>query len=480
MKFKSLNRYTIEVLLSFIKSRCIRVNGFKIFLSLFICLGTGCDDFVDVDLPKDQLNSEIVFEDVSSATAVLKRVYAEMRSGGLAANLSFWMGLYVDELDQLNIQNSFYDHTILASNSQVSDWWRNAYNLIYEANAVIEGVERSNSLGLVDKNQLKGEALFIRAYLHSLLVDLYGDIPYISTTNFIANATVSRMSIDKVYSHIISDLIESSNLLGDDISGERVRPYKSVVEALLARIYLYTEQWEHAEEMASHVIGNYVLESDLSKVFLKHSSGTIWQFKPNSEGENTQDASWFIFNGSPRVSPFLREDFVLNAFETGDQRQSNWVGNTSDGTTTYYYAFKYKERNTSFTLNSENEEVLTSLEYPIIFRLAEQYLIRAEARARQGNISNAQADLNVIRRRAGLSNTTAITSSQLIEAIHQERRVELFTEYGHRWFDLKRLKKLEEVMAPIKPNWQKRNMLLPIPESEILINPNLLPQNNGY
>lgn len=120
------------------------------------------------------------------------------------------------------------------------------------------------------------------------------------------------------------------------------------------------------------------------------------------------------------------------------------------------------------------------MEYSIIFRLSEQYLIRAEARAHLDNISGAQLDLNTIRNRAGLPNTLATSMSDLLNAIIQERQVELFAEQGHRWFDLKRTGNAGTVLSAIKPNWQATDVLLPIPETELEINPNLLPQNSGY
>jgi len=112
--------------------------------------------------------------------------------------------------------------------------------------------------------------------------------------------------------------------------------------------------------------------------------------------------------------------------------------------------------------------------------LAEQYLIRAEARTNLGNINGAQEDLNIIRNRAGLDNTTASTPSELLIAILKERYVELFTEHGHRWFDLKRMGFADDILSPIKEHWQTTDILLPIPETELQMNSNLKPQNSGY
>ena len=158
-------------------------------------------------------------------------------------------------------------------------------------------------------------------------------------------------------------------------------------------------------------------------------------------------------------------------FQSGDQRkfgpnETAWI---KEVTNTWRHSYKYKD-----------EFSTSSLEYAIQLRLAEQYLIRAEARAQRGDISGAQADINVIRNRAGLGNTSAVTLNELLDAILQERRVELFTEQGHRWFDLKRMGKAKEVLEPIKLGWRDTDLLFPIPDKELGLNPNLLPQNSGY
>ena len=112
-------------------------------------------------------------------------------------------------------------------------------------------------------------------------------------------------------------------------------------------------------------------------------------------------------------------------------------------------------------------------------RLAEQFLIRAEARAKQGDLIGAIEDLNVIRQRAGLSNTTAVTTDQVLSAILQERRLELFTELGHRFLDLKRLELLDSVLGT-KPGWSTNDKLWPLPQAEMDANSFLVPQNPGY
>jgi hypothetical protein len=119
----------------------------------------------------------------------------------------------------------------------------------------------------------------------------------------------------------------------------------------------------------------------------------------------------------------------------------------------------------------------------MVLRLAEQYLIRAEARAAMNNLTGAKADLDVIRVRAGLPRTTANTKEAILNAIAHERRIELFTEWGHRWFDLKRTGAIDSVMKNIAIEkasiWNTNFKLFPIPQTEILLNSRLI-QNNGY
>lgn len=115
----------------------------------------------------------------------------------------------------------------------------------------------------------------------------------------------------------------------------------------------------------------------------------------------------------------------------------------------------------------------------MVLRLAELYLIRAEAYARSNNSQLALNDLNSIRNRAGLTDWTMLDIVDIEQALLDERRRELFSEWGHRWLDLKRFEKIDEVLGQKKPSWQPHAKLLPIPEQDILRNP-FLTQNIGY
>ncbi|MNT42144.1 SusD family protein [compost metagenome] len=115
-----------------------------------------------------------------------------------------------------------------------------------------------------------------------------------------------------------------------------------------------------------------------------------------------------------------------------------------------------------------------------MFRLAEQYLIRAEARVYQGDLIGSKEDLNRIRTTAGLNPTNAVTAEDIKTDILNQRRFELFTEFGQRFFDLKRTGKLDEILSVSKPGWNTTDSLWPLPALELNSNPNLNPQNPGY
>jgi hypothetical protein len=245
---------------------------------------------------------------------------------------------------------------------------------------------------------------------------------------------------------------------------ERIRPNKWAATALLARVYLFRGNWDAAVLAATTVIEHKELYDTvpLNTVFLKHSREAIWQLQP-VDRTFTADAELFAVQ-----RPVLISDDLLQAFEPDDARKQLWLGDNEQ-----YYPYKYKV----VTPGSPTTE------YTMVLRLAEQYLIRAEAWARSGHPEEARADLNVIRQRAGLRDMGVTTTELLLATILHERRIEFFSEWGHRWLDLKRTGKVNAVMSGVTPgkggSWQSYKQWYPIPRSELLLNHNLV-QNTGY
>lgn len=456
-----------------------RFNTIRIIIGVVFISLTACEGFTEVDTPQSQLTSPAVFENVKTADAAMADIYARLREEGMVAGtlngLSSLLSNYSDEMQYTGSSveiMQFNNHTVTPSNSLITGLWNSTYSEIYAVNLMLEGLQNSKSLKENEKARLSGEALFIRGYLHFYLLNLFGDVPYIKTTDYNANKAVSKTPQEQVWLNIIADVTEAEKLLTVEYpSQERVRVNKATASAFLSRIYLYREDWVNAAAKATAVINNpnYIWIDDLSKEFLRQSTATIWSLHPGIAGLNTKDARTFIFSSGPPSKPSLSVSFTAG-FESGDLRRIQWVRTVSNANGSWYSSYKYKQ-----PLGTASSQ-----EYTILFRLAEQYLIRAEANAHLLHISDAKSDLNKIRRRAGLADTAADTQTELLEAIAKERRFELFTEQGHRWFDLKRTGKAAAVLGPIKPGWEDTQTILPLPLSELLLNKNLLPQNQGY
>jgi len=169
----------------------------------------------------------------------------------------------------------FEQHEITADNPGNLDIWASAYNLIYLTNSLLEGLNNSEQISSDLKTQLEGEARFIRAFSYFYLVNLYGDVPLIVSTNYHENQLATRTSTVEVYEQIISDLEIAVDSLGSEYkNGEKTTINKFAAASLLARVYLYLEDWEAAERLSSEVIdqnGTYEILQDLDQVFLANS-----------------------------------------------------------------------------------------------------------------------------------------------------------------------------------------------------------------
>jgi hypothetical protein len=435
---------------------------------------------VEVPPPTYQIGSDQVFSSDASATEAVVGIYSEMMAMNncfSSASTTLYAGMYADELtyygstdrDEFIESNlSQASHSILTSN-----FWAPAYRFIYTANLCIEKLNASNAVSSNTKSVLIGECKFVRAFCFFNLVNLFGDVPLTLSSDYRINASMPRNSSGEVYAQIIRDLVDAKMLLSSSYpTSEKIRPNKWAASALLARVYLYTKRWADAETEASSVIssGVYSLVSNLNNVFLKNSLEAIWQLQVVNIGKNTPEGNE-ILPASPNSQPtYLVRPELLDSLEAGDHRKQAWIASRTYSGQTIYYPYKYK-------VYGNNAPVT---EYYMILRLAEQYLIRAEARAHLGNISGAQDDLNIIRARAGLANITASNKDSLLAAIEKERRIELAFEWGHRWFDLKRWGKAGNVLSTLKPStWRIEHTLWPIPIDQINANP-ALKQNAGY
>jgi hypothetical protein len=471
-----------------------------VIIPFSVFLSQGCKKFVQVGTPSTLISTASVYNDINTATSALTSIYTKMFSATESYNMALNEGFLSDELTSnstVSYLKQFYTNSMSASDD--NGVWNRAYYYIYQANDLITNFSQ-NANKFPGGQQLIGEAKFIRAFWYFYLVNEYGDVPLVTTTEYTINSGLSRTPKAQVYSQMIEDLQDATTMLNVNyvdasdtaVTTDRVRPNQGAAEALLSRVYLFSQKYDSAATEASLVINNtklYGLCTNLSplmgqnSVFLMNSMEAIWQLGTVSPlpSSNTYDAQYFILLAAPStgshqcatISPQL-----LNSFEAGDLRRVNWIDSftTKNPVEHYYFPYKYQSNKTT-----------TLTEYTMVLRLAEQYLIRAEAQVYQNNPSGAIADLNVIRERAGLSPYTGATDQgSILAAILHERQVELFSEWGHRWYDLIRTGNANAVMgAPGNVcsskggSWNSNWLLFPIGQSEIVNDPHLT-QNLGY
>lgn len=478
----------------------IKTTSVLVGIACLILAGgmTGCKKSIDIGPPTTLINAANVYGSNGTAESVVSGLFAAMASSSHMYNgsgsISVQQGLAADEFTYYagalsTVPATFYTNGLSSVNSY---YWPEIYSEVFTCNSAIAGLNSASASALTSGLQplLLGEVKFARAFIYFNAVNLYGDVPLVLGTDPAINKVVSRAPAATVLQQVIKDLTDAQALLPDNsyvtlagvtsTTNFRILPNKQAASALLARVQLYMRNWQNAEAQSSTVISasSYLLEPVLTNVFLKASRETIWQLQSTSTSVGNADATLFLMIAAPSTTAnnFALSNNLLNAFESGDKRLTNWVGTITAGTTTYSYAAKYKQNIVA--------GVAAITEYPVMFRLAEQYLIRAEARAQQNNISGAQSDLNAVRNRAGLANTAAATQADLLTAIYHERQIELFTEFGHRWFDLKRTGMLDAVMGVVTPQkgggaWSSSKALVPLPQTEIIADPQLV-QNPGY
>lgn len=468
MKYSTYNKYLLTGI-------CLAILAFS----------SSCKKFEDIGSPATQLTPDKVYSDSTSIVAASLALY-----GNSAVNSSTGFILYANEYGAMSaddayllIPNGTFDtfmkNTIAGGTNLSNVLYNNNYTMIFYANNILSGLSTTTAISKSLNNQLTGEAKFWRAYLYFYLVNYYGDVPLVLTTDAVANGKLPRTPKAQVYQQIVADLLSAKSLLTDTYpSTEKARVNKEAVSAFLARVYLYQANPDYAaaETEATSVINSKLYSLDaLANVFLKTSTETIWQVQSNYNSYSGVTRMGVAFLPVGTTPKFVLYSSLANTFEANDQRKSSWTGSIAYNSKTYLYPAKYKNNITTANGN----------EYAVMLRLAEVYLNRAEARAQQNNLSGAQSDLNIVRTRAGLPNTTAADQASLLTAIAHERWVELFTENSDRWFSLKRKATISSVLPVTKSpdianySWNPDQALYPIPAAELLANPTLT-QNPGY
>ncbi|MFW0718630.1 RagB/SusD family nutrient uptake outer membrane protein [Pedobacter sp. N23S346] len=453
-------------------------------------VNSGCKKILDIDSPVNERPTSVVFSSPETARAALSGAYSNLSSSQTyALNMTVANALAADELRAVaspaRYAPLFTNSYNAITSSSTADMWNDSYVSIYRFNAIIAGLSNNTAISESVSRQLIAEAKAMRGYLYMQLVALFGDAPLVLTTNVEITATLPRTAATSVYAQIIQDLTEAKAALSDAYPSNagvsnRQQVNKAAATAMLAKAYLATGNWQEASRNAAEVIANTglyrLLPGDrLSDVFLANSTEAILQLGSalNATSGYTNEGQSLQSGPFSSASPFSLTQNLLASFEAGDLRREAWVRTVTIRGITAYEPYKYRNVDTDAATAAGREEL------PTILRLADMYLVRAEANLGLGNVQAALDDLNLIRRRAGLS--TPLTSSiNVALAIEHERQIELFCERGDRWLTLKRTGRVNTVMSAAKPDtWRSFAQFFPIPQTAMDSNPNLI-QNQGY
>lgn len=450
---------------------------------------------------------------------------------GEAASDNAWIG--VNGGQGTAVQAAHY--TLNAENDRVEAHWIMTYKAIFGFNATIEGIEKSTVDATV-KSRCIAELKFLRAFMYWDLVRNWGDVPLITKTLSPAQNDYGRTSAAEVYNFIKADLTAAIGVLprkSEYSTSNKFRISKGAVQALLAKIQLYTENWAEASSLADQVInsGDYSLEPEF---------GSIWSMT-NYNGRESIFETQFQFSvqyptignffPTTSMSPaesgwgyFTPSSDLENAFKSeGDSTRLNWTimrhnfPVAGDPAVTRFDARPSSEKSARFNRKvyiprAERTAGGRFSKDVIHLRLADVYLIKAEAAAMLSQTNPALAALKVIRDRVGLTTNMSLTGWTLIDAVRKERRLEMALE-GDRLYDLRRWKNqsgtpvINTVMGPngsfvnyntvtSTDKYEKGNLneaqnkgfsfvagkhnLWPIPSKEIIASEGRITQNTGY
>lgn len=446
-------------------------------------MATSCDSLLDIDPPTDSMTADKMYSTEETIAVAANGLYTH----NFLNNFTYFqvielnLGLCSDELRSRNRNVAEYETNDYGPLSGwFSNHWRFPYQSIFQANDFINHVESADFLNEEKKNLFLGQARYFRAYGYFMLVNAFGDVPLILSTDVNESSQTPKSSKEEINKLIIEDLEKAEEEL-QTCTNPTTKVTCEAIKALLARVYLYNEQWDKARNKATELIptehggkGTKFKLEDINRVFKSSSKESILSI--NMEGYIGPGT----FVGFTRIGSLMIDGWyyasegLVNEIQKDPSDLRNLWLKPHKSSTKIHCFYKYKNRHTPKSPGD--------YEYLVLLRLAEQYLIRAEANAQLGNFNESLSDINRIRSRAGVAPITSVSNKEeLMLIIESERRKELFGECGHRWYDLNRTHRADAVYTKTdyKKYWKSYKSLIPIPDSEIARNP-ALEQNEGY
>ena len=466
---------------------------------------SSCSDFLEQN-PQTDLSENDFYKTADDILSAVNGVYSSLQEGDIYGNWYVFGEIPSDNTrNQLSgsvtTQNEFDQFYIDTQNSMIANFWKAAYKVINRTNTVlgrIDGIEINTELA----NRYKLECKFIRALMYFNLVRVYGDVPLVLKEISISESyDILREPKENVYNQIIADLKEAQDLPVSYSTAEDGRATQGAAKALLANVYMTLHKYAEAETILAEIInsGRYSLlentpgslniggyknvfspvnhnskEGIFEIQFLKggYGEGSNYanNFAPENSGTNVVAVGGTGGNNIPEMDIYnayeegdLRRDFSMSLGYYDNRKNNEWVESR--------YVCKFMD------VPYQNNDA--SNNYPVI-RYADVILMYAEALNQNGKTAEACKYLNMTRRR-GFGYQTTETSpvdlqttdkAQFALMVEQERRVELAFE-NHRWFDLIRTGRAVEVMRSKGFSLNETNLICPIPQKQIDVNPKL-------
>jgi hypothetical protein len=490
------------------------ISSYKILLLLAGAVAglTSCNKLSED--PKSVIVSSQFYQTTSDATSAVNAVYSTLNSDP-AGDFPLY-GRQLNLLVENASDNQLYSpsntnpdvralgtETYISANSRVQKVWQQLYYGINRANIAIDNVP-TIQMDTTLRARLVRESKFIRALLYFNLVRLYGDVPLVlhnpNSTN-IDNLLIARTPAAQVYSQIIADLEDATNLPKSYSATDLGRATSGAAHTLLAKVYLTQQDWPDALTQLNLVINGeygYALFPNYYDAFQKATKNGVEhifsvQFETNlGEANSTQylSESFTSFNTGTFPIDIPVDTSLYNLFSAKDTRRAvtfyNTVYNAATGQNVVFNnAYTpYFNKFVDYSLSPLSSQSLSGVNYPVL-RYADVLLMKAEAlnEINGGPTSDAYNAINQVRTRAQIANlTSGLNQAAFRDSVFLERRKE-FIQEGHRWFDLVRqggtvlVDALHKISA--KSAATSKNTLFPIPLVEIQQNAKLK-QNPGY
>lgn len=459
-----------------------------IILSFTLVVFTSCD--IDDVKPINQLVTEKVIKDETSASNALRGVYSSYQNFGVGF-FPLHLAAYGNEgriSGFLSGMSGFNQNSVPVENRYLSDLYNDHYKIINNANFLIEELEAGKAVGISDtsKNQIIAQAKALRGLAYFNLLRYFGQF-YDTTSQYgvVVRTTFAteldadpRNNVQEVYDLILSDLE-----FAVDNAPEFVNHFvisKTTARGLLAKVNLYLGNYGTSATLAMEVINNfegYTLEFNYSNVFTNSYTSSEVLFAP-SAGSASEDSRM----DNVRQTTYSETLRALADMQVGGPADGDLFSGTGyDPRFSYAYSSATAgfNRNAKYPFTSASDKRNTTY----YLRLPEVYLIHAEAEARRpgGDLDVALGSLNAIRSRVGVTPKTLSDQATLLEDIRNEKLLELFFENGEPWFDVVRYDALGNLDAStIKASvTSEKQFVLPIPSQVIIGNNNVI-QNPDY